>query len=533
MKTYLFLLLQILLLCQCGFSEPPRAKKAERDTPITKQNAATVFFLDSIYLEDFINSTKPAKQIAERMRNFYSSRNYQFAWFGDSGLNEQAQYFWNLHNQYLDITRDSTLIDKQLHKIMATAMDEEAELKADSNEMKRIEVELTEHFFDYAKYAYTGRLNPEDLQWHIPKKKIDAVSLLDSLVSTKGNDLNNWEPPVSPQYQLLQKKVLKLYHIKKNNEWKEITTGSKKSFRKGDSAEAISSIKKRLQVLGDFSANDTSAVYTSELETAIRKMQKRFGLTEDGIAGPQVITVLNVPVEERIQQVLINLERMRWMPDVSDKKRIVVNIPEFKVHVYDGEEEALNMKIVVGKAATRTVIFSNRLKYIVFSPYWNVPSSIVRKEIVPAVEKDANYLERNNMEITKHENGLPVVRQKPGISNSLGLVKFLFANQYNIYLHDTPAKSLFERDERAFSHGCIRVSGPADLAWFLLKDIDGWSRDKIYNEMHRSAEKWVTLPQTVPVFITYITAWVDKDGVLNFRDDIYGHDSRMKKQMFY
>jgi murein L,D-transpeptidase YcbB/YkuD len=529
---YLFLLLQILLLCQCGFSEPPDESIAKRDRTITKENASTTFFLDSNYLEDFIHNTKPDQRIAERMRKFYGSRNYQFAWFGDEGLTEQAQYFWNLHNRYLNITRDSSLFDKELHKTMETVLDEESEFKPDSNETKKIEVELTQHFFDYAKYAYTGRLKPEELQWHIPKKKIDAVSLLDSLVRTKGDDLNKWEPPVSLQYQLLQKQVMNLYRIEKSNQWKEISTTGRKSFRKEDSSEIISIIKNRLHLLGDFSSTDTSAIYTSELEAAVQKMQERFGLTEDGIVGPQVIAALNVPVEDRIEQVLINMERMRWMPDFSEKKRIVVNIPEFKVRVYDGEKEALNMKIVVGKAATRTVIFSNRLKYIVFSPYWNVPLSIVRNEIVPAMEKDPNYLNRNNMEITGRENGLPVVRQKPGASNSLGLVKFLFPNQYNIYLHDTPAKSLFEKKNRAFSHGCIRINKPAELAWFLLKDNNNWSYEKIYREMHRSTEKWVTLPETVPVFITYLTAWVDNNGALNFRDDIYGHDKRMKSQMF-
>lgn len=525
-------MVQILLLSQCGFSEPPEEIEVKRDLTITKENASTTFFLDSNYLEDFIHEAVPDERIAERMRKFYNSRNYQYAWFGNEGLTEQAQYFWNLHNQYLNITRDSSIFDKNLHKKMRTLMDAESEFQTDSNKTKKIEVELTHHFFDYAKYAYTGRLNPEELQWHIPRKKIDAVSLLDSLVRTKGDDLSNWEPPVSLQYQLLQKQAMNLYRIKKSNEWKEISTMGKRSFRKGDSSEIISAIKIRLQLLGDLPSGDTSSIYTSHLEAAVRRMQERFGLTEDGIVGPQVISALNVPVEDRIQQVLINLERMRWMPDVSDKKRIVVNIPEFKVHVYDGEEEALSMKIVVGRAATRTVIFSDRLKYIVFSPYWNIPSSIVRNEIVPAMEKDPGYLNRNNMEITGRVNGLPVVRQKPGTGNSLGLVKFLFPNQYNIYLHDTPAKSLFEKKNRAFSHGCIRLSKPADLAWFLLKDDKNWSYEKIYREMHRLTEKWVTLPETVPVLITYLTAWVDKNGVLNFRDDIYGHDKRMKAQMF-
>ena len=190
------------------------------------------------------------------------------------------------------------------------------------------------------------------------------------------------------------------------------------------------------------------------------------------------------------------------------------------------------MKIVVGTEAHRTVIFSDELRYVVFSPYWNVPRSIVRNEILPKMNRDPGYLGRMNMERTGTEGGLPVIRQRPGGANALGKVKFLFPNPYNIYLHDSPAKSLFDQTQRAFSHGCIRVSEPFELARYLLKDQPQWTDAAIRKAMNRGSEKWVTLEKKVPVFIYYLTAWVDEAGRVQFRDDIYGHDARMAAHLF-
>ena len=185
------------------------------------------------------------------------------------------------------------------------------------------------------------------------------------------------------------------------------------------------------------------------------------------------------------------------------------------------------MKIVVGSTAHNTVIFTGTLKYVVFSPYWNIPPGILKNEILPAISRNKNYLTRHNMEW--HGN---IVRQKPGPNNSLGLVKFLFPNDYNIYLHDTPSKSLFEENERAFSHGCIRLSQPAKLARFLLRNDPSWDSLKIARAMNGGKEKFVTVKENVPVYIGYFTAWVDREGNLNFRDDIYGHDRKLADQLF-
>ena len=210
---------------------------------------------------------------------------------------------------------------------------------------------------------------------------------------------------------------------------------------------------------------------------------------------------------------------------------LVVNIPEFKLHVYHSGNLLWSCNVVVGQSVHKTVVFSGELKYVVFSPYWNVPSSIVRNEILPAMRKDGNYISRHNMEITGYRDGLPEIRQKPGFRNSLGLVKFLFPNSYNIYLHDTPAKSLFDESSRAFSHGCIRISEPFKLAEFLLRNDLSWNTEKISTAMNTGKEKHITLKDKMSVFIAYFTAFVDRNDRINFRKDIYGRDERLAEMI--
>jgi murein L,D-transpeptidase YcbB/YkuD len=303
-------------------------------------------------------------------------------------------------------------------------------------------------------------------------------------------------------------------------------------MKKGTSSPAVAALKKRLQLTGELPAGDTSQVFTDTLANAVRIYQKRMGYTPDGVVNAQLIKDLNVPVQKRIQQILINMGRMRWMPSEPSGQLIVVNIPEFVMHVYEGNKKAFDMNVVVGKEGHNTVMFTGDLSQIVFSPYWNVPPSIVKNEILPKMESNPGYLESQNMEINGEEDGLPAIRQRPGGKNSLGRVKFLFPNSFNIYFHDTPAKSLFEKDKRAYSHGCIRLQEPEKMANYLLKDDPNWTPEKISAAMNSGDEQYVKLKHPVPVFITYYTAWVDDEGLLNFRDDIYDHDAHLNQKMF-
>ncbi|WP_345949350.1 L,D-transpeptidase family protein [Mucilaginibacter sp. PAMB04274] len=240
---------------------------------------------------------------------------------------------------------------------------------------------------------------------------------------------------------------------------------------------------------------------------------------------------MNIPLNKRIEQLMINMERCRWLPSGLDGDYLGVNVPEFKLHVYHADSLLWSCNVVVGQTVHQTTLFYGEVKYVVFSPYWNIPPGILKNEVIPGMKADENYLSKHNMEVTGYQSGVPAVRQRPGPANSLGLVKFLFPNNYNIYLHDTPSKSLFGENSRAFSHGCIRVGEPARLANFLLKNDPAWNESKIDRAMHAGKEQYVTLNTKIPVFITYLTAFVDRQGKLNFRDDIYRLDGKLTKML--
>lgn len=326
------------------------------------------------------------------------------------------------------------------------------------------------------------------------------------------------------QYKLLQHSVETYQRLNAKNDWPEITLKNKTVLKLNDKSEALPLIRERLRLLGDLRRGRNEDFYNERLEDAVKQFQLRHGLEDDGIIGPAFMKALNTPLEKRIEQMTANMNRIKQDTMRMTGTRIIANIPEYKLYVMENDLEILTMDIVVGKTSHPTVVFSDTLETIVFSPYWNVPASIVKNEILPAINKNSNYLEENNMEITGKVDGLPKIRQKPGPENSLGSVKFLFPNKYDIYFHDTPAISLFEKRKRAFSHGCIRLSQPYELAQYLLKDQQEWTGTDIISAMSAGTEKWVKLQSRIPVSIIYYTTWVDSSGLLNFRDDIYGHD---------
>jgi murein L,D-transpeptidase YcbB/YkuD len=309
-------------------------------------------------------------------------------------------------------------------------------------------------------------------------------------------------------------------------------SGEAKMFKEGKSLPQIVAIKNNLFLTGDLPQKDSTDLFDENLKSGLRNFQTRFGFKADGKITSEVLAQINVTPVERVRQILINMNRMRWLPQEPEGHLIVVNTPAFILHMYNGKNTVFSMPVVVGKEGHNTTLFSDMLTTIVFSPYWNIPPSIVKNEIIPEMEKDNNYLASNDMEITGENNGLPEVRQKPGPKNSLGKVKFLFPNSFNIYFHDTPAKGLFEKDMRAYSHGCIRLSEPEKMANFLLKDNPKWTPEKIDEAMNSGNEQYVKLKNPIPVFITYYTAWVDDNGTLHFRDDIYGHDKEVASKMF-
>ncbi|MES1216756.1 MAG: L,D-transpeptidase family protein [Bacteroidota bacterium] len=522
-----FIIFCLLILFACKDEKKAGPKITPRDKGITVANSYSDLFFDSTKMESFISKEAITDSLADHIRSFYNSRNYQFAWFDSAGIAEYVRSFLNLQDQYIMYAKDSSLYNPLLQQLADSIMTDSSAYKIVNDDKLKTELLLTESFFRYAAKAYQGNtsINTKDLDWFIPRKKVDVAGVLDSMLANKTKDLSAYEP-VNRQYNLLKNYLLKYYEVEKQGGW-GIINGDKKSYSMGDNSTVISQIKKRLLVTADMIDNDTSSIFNESLKTGVKNFQHRYGLKEDGVVNKSLIAELNRPVNERIGQLLINMERIRWVPAEPASNFLLVNIPAYKLFVYEDGRLSWNMNVVVGAVAHSTVIFSGDMKYIVFSPYWNVPASIIKKEVMPGIKKNPNYLASHKME---WNNG--AVRQLPGPQNSLGQVKFLFPNSYSIYLHDTPSKNLFNENKRAFSHGCIRLAEPKKLAEYLLRKDSAWTTERITKAMNAAKEQYVTLKQTIPVFIGYFTAWVDRDGKLNFRDDIYGHDKKMAAQLF-
>jgi murein L,D-transpeptidase YcbB/YkuD len=316
----------------------------------------------------------------------------------------------------------------------------------------------------------------------------------------------------------------------------------------------VALLRARLKLWGDLEDGDDRALsggapglYDEALTEAVKAMQYRLGLDTDGAIGPKTLAALNVPVEVRINQMILNLERRRWMPDDLGQRYVFVNLADFELKVVDGPKTIWDTRVVVGKTYHKTPVFSHKMKYLELNPYWNVPPSIARSELLPKIQKDVNYLRDNNFTLFSDWTSKAAVvdpasvdwgrmtkakfsykiRQGSGDGNALGRVKFMFPNRFNVYLHDTPSKSLFARAERSFSHGCIRVQDPMTFAEIVLAGTKGWSREKIDSTVETSKRTVVSLSEPLAVHISYLTAWVNKDGTVNFRKDIYGRDVQL------
>ena len=456
-------------------------------------------------------------KVKKELDSFYYSRQYTFAWFDEKGMIEQAG---NLYN-HIQNTSNEGISNKLIYETAFAAMMGDG--NADSLNVQT-EIMLTAQYFVYAKTVWAGLSEKETqgINWYIPRKKISYSLLLDSLIN--GKDVLD-SAPIYRQYGLLKNQLRKYEEISRAGGF-PIIESINRSLKKGDSSSTIVEIKKWLFIAGDLTENSTTIIFDDNLEAAVKKMQARFGLTADGNINAAVIKEMNVPLTTRVQQVMVNMERSRWVPMSISNDYLVVNIPEFKLHAYEHDSLIWSMEAVVGKPIHKTVIFSGKIKYVVFSPYWNVPPSILQKEILPGIRRNKNYLARQNME---WNNGQ--VRQRSGPKNALGFVKFLFPNEYKIYLHDTPSKSLFSEASRAFSHGCVRLSDAEKLANYLLKNDDGWTPQKINEAMHLGKEEFVTVKKSETVFIVYFTAWVDAEGQLNFRKDLYARDARLAEML--
>ncbi|SFP83975.1 L,D-transpeptidase family protein [Parafilimonas terrae] len=511
----------LLFLYSCNSENKDKASK---EKTVHKEMAPGSFNLnsgikfDSNHIREFLDSMPLFKQFSKEFDTFYRANNYNYAWYDKNGLIETASALTSSLNEVkqegvtADIPYKDTL-EELLHTTDLRAPDITTELM------------LTGEYFYYAKKIYAGTLNgkADSINWYLPRKKLSYSTLLANNLSS-GNIGEPRGDVIGLQYDGL-KKALAHYRDIESKDDEIIIPAIKKSIKQKDSSAIVAIVRKRLIQLGYILAADSAGnIYDKNLAGVVRRLKDVYGLKQDSLLSNDLITELNIPAKKRIEQIMVNMERLRWIPEDTTvtKEFILVNIPEYTLVYYENAKPVWRCGVVVGTPMTKTVIFSGDMKYVVFSPYWNVPQSIINKEIKPGMARNKNYLAAHNMEWNGGH-----VRQKPGPRNSLGLVKFLFPNSNNIYLHDTPSKSLFNETNRAFSHGCIRVAKPRDLAIRVLRRNPEWTPEKIDAAMRAGKEKWVTLTQTIPVYIGYFTAYIDGNGEVNFRKDIYKNDDRL------
>ena len=510
------------------------------------QNKKLVVF-DSTQINAFIAHHPQRAFWKNQLLSFYKNRNYRYAWVNEKGLESSANKLIDLINSELIQGKKSvSTVHHEMRDLFILLSPKACYEDISDEKVLELELLLSANFFDYAQRNWKGvsEKKSKELGWYVDRKTLNYEALLDTLLQRKLS-FNKNDEPVFRQYALLKKALNQYMAIQKSGGWPLISK-EMVGLEMGDSSSLLIPLKSQLYITGDLKEKDTSNIFDEKLAQAICVFQQRHGLKCDSVLGAKTIDALRVSVHERINQMLINIERSRWLPKDFHGDYLMVNIPDFKLLLYKNNKLNFSCKVVLGKQSTGTVIFNANMEYVVFSPYWNIPNSIIKKEIIPSILKNENYLEQHNMEIVTNDREVVktssirwkeyldkkfpyVIREKPGPSNSLGLVKFIFPNSHDIYLHDTPAKQLFSQTTRTFSHGCIRVEKPYEMAQILLKNDTAWTNEKIKQSMNGGVELWVRLPQKMQVYIVYFTSWVDAAGAIQFRNDVYGHDKKMNK----
>lgn len=496
-------------------------------------------------------SERLSEPVAKYMFSFYHKQGLQLGWIEEDGLSEAGQQLLDALAKAEEEGLSSE--DYRLQDLL------QQKQKLDKGTMKAEDLvaydeDLTTAYLQFAYHKLKGRFNPNrlDALWKTNRREKDLAAYLHTAL--KENELEESLESLSPTYREYEglKKALAIYReLKKQQpEWPALPDDL--VLKPGDSSRYVAQLRKRLRITGEYQGDTTATDtkdyrYDDDIKDAVAMYQFLNGLEVDSIVAGETIGMLNIPVDNRIKQILLNLERMRWMPYQPDNRYIRVNVPEYELYVYEGDKKALNMRVVVGEAyESHTPIFNDTMEYIAFSPTWTVPKSIIVNEMLPRIKRDPGYLTRSGYKLyhgwdasapsidprsvnwNKADINEYRIVQQPGPGNALGMVKFMFPNNLAIYLHDTPSDHLFKNAERDYSHGCIRVERPTDLATYLLKD-KGWTETDVEEHYRLPEPKNVSLTKKVPVMIEYRTAWLDEDGHVNFREDIYGHDKRQSE----
>jgi murein L,D-transpeptidase YcbB/YkuD len=409
-----------------------------------------------------------------------------------------------------------------------------------------LDVLLTQSFFGYGTSLVEGRVDPAlaHIDWRARRRKLDLAKLLPSAVDgdSLGRLLSDLAPPHEEYRELMA--VLAAYRdMAARGGWPRVPGGE--SLRPGDINSRLPKIRARLLATGDLAepADFEGNAFGPATLAAVRYFQERHGLEPDGVVGWRTVAAMNVPVEARIRKIELNLERWRWLARDLGKRHIRVNIADYSLEVVEDGSVVLSMPVIVGTPFRKTPVFTAQMSYLEFAPYWTVPSTILREDKLPAIQKNPAFLQEHHFHVVrssgrimsdeelgridwrkvKAENFPGELRMDPGPWNPLGRVKFMFPNAFNVYLHDTNERWLFDRSRRTFSSGCIRIERPVDLARYLLRDVKGWNEERLQEALYRDAPLQVGI-DPVPTHLQYWTAWVTSDGTVQFRNDLYLRD---------
>lgn len=562
-----------MLLSSCGGSGDQSGAPTAGGIKQSTVQSGPAPRLDSVYIIRAMQANARFKAQEKWARKFYRERQFRLGWFKDHQLVPQAQTMLAVISKAKDDGLDPKRYqDSNLPKLLAEFKTVQDSARRNSLE-RQIDVALSGTYFNWASDYYRGVANPRDTKneaWKVKRNKIKLDRALMTILRERESTYPYYDfAPLHPEYDHLKKALALLRARQQAGGWPALPPTT--NLRPGQASPVVALLRQRLlgsevtppatspttpgQVLAVGNKTPTAPVaepYSPELVKAVKGFQIDAGLPPTGIVNGETLRQLNVPLSARINQVILNMERWRWLPKKFEPDYLLVNIPEYRLHVYEEGKEALSMRVIVGKTLTATPVFSDKMEYVVLSPYWNVPFSIIENELRPKLVADPHYIDRLDMEVVKGYGRKAVVvdpatidwanvtqatfkytlRRRPGPKNDLGEVKFIFPNSNDIYLHDTPHGELFSQTARNFSHGCVRVEEPIKLATYLLRDNPNWSLESIQDTIAQRREKYITLKEKLPVYLVYLTAWADANGHAHFRNDIYGHDKALAKEYF-
>lgn len=484
--------------------------------------------------------------LRDELTDFYRDRDFRPAWTSAEGLLPRGDTLIRMLHAVDEEGLDPEAYHREhVHRLIDEVQGEHDEDQPVGDLLGELDLLLSEAFLRYTTDLRRGTIDPAEsgLTWHVAREDGTDPAFLNSVLQGDFAAARDSLRPATPYYERLREALARYRRIAEEGGWPTVPEGE--TLDEGMTGPRVAILRERLRVEGDprevqlaMETNRPDS-FDTNLFRALELFQERHGITSDSRVGAETLKALNVSVEERIRTLRLNLDRWRWLPRDLGERHLIVNVAGFEMVVMEGQEAAMTMDVVVGQEGWETPIFRDTMEHVVVNPYWNVPRSIAEEEVIPAAESESDYLARNRYEVLTQDGDVVDaeavdlrseryrIRQRPGPENALGDVKFLFPNDHDIYLHDTPAQELFSRAGRAFSHGCIRVAEPERLARYLLRTSTERPPEDFDRLRQESGEQWVTMERPLPVYILYFTAWAGDDGRVRFYRDVYGRDAQV------